>query len=878
MRARMLPALFLSCLLVVCTLLLTPIAADAVERQGEREDLRPFDPEAPPGATIGLPDADRTDDRAGRFGGRDLSDAHWWDGFGNPHPELGPNARVVCALSFEAELVIGGDFTAVPGAAAAHVAGWDGSAWHAFGDGLNDRVAALAAHGGELYVGGEFRWVNGSSRSYIARWDGERWRPVGAGFDGPVYALAVYDGRLIAGGDFDHSGPSDCAHIAAWDGAQWVALGEGSDDVVRALAVHDGALYVGGDFSEAGTASADHIARWNGRGWSAVGDGFNGSVWSLASYAGQLHAGGAFTASGAQAASGIAVWDGADWQPLGAGIEGPTSPTVYALHAYGGELIAGGRFETAAGIPARMLACWDGAAWRAPGSQWTIEVPFIQALCTYDGELIAGGGFAMYVPGCRAERLAAWTGAQAHPEAWHGIGPAPVAGLGLSHQARCMLVDQDRLLVAGDFLFAGPTFCRRIAAWDGATWSPLPIDFDNSVYALAREDDRLLAGGAFTQAGALAAAHVALRDGESWQALGLGVDGIVYDVAFYEGAPIAAGNFASVNGGANEAHGIARWNGSAWEPIGDGLAGGSVLALAVYQGDLIAGGNFTASGETEIPMLARWDGEAWTPVGGGLYVQNPYCDGVHALLVDRGSLYAGGRFKGVRQHPDDPPEDHLHVWSFARFDGEWHALGRGLGAHEGAGDCSYVLDIAIIYGAFYVAGQFEYADGLPAQGVARWDEPQWSPVGSGGWNGLGTGVGTFISANPTCLAAFGRQLYVGGRFLRAGDKDAFAVGRWDPLPPAFGEFMAPGPGAALFGDGLREAVWGLSALDASSPRIEVYDVSGRLVQRIASPPGAEGGILAAEARTHACGLGSGVYYVREHLPAGVRTRRLIVVR
>jgi hypothetical protein len=41
---------------------------------------------------------------------------------------------------------------------------------------------------------------------------------------------------------------------------------------------------------------------------------------------------------------------------------------------------------------------------------------------------------------------------------------------------------------------------------------------------------------------------------------------------------------------------IARWNGSAWQPLGSGLNGDALTAVRMPNGDLVVGGSFTQAG------------------------------------------------------------------------------------------------------------------------------------------------------------------------------------------------------------------------------------------------------------------------------------------
>src|SRR5262249_10971974 len=56
-----------------------------------------------------------------------------------------------------------------------------------------------------------------------------------------------------------------------------------------------------------------------------------------------------------------------------------------------------------------------------------------------------------------------------------------------------------------------------------------------------------------------------------------------------------------------------------WQP-GDGLPGtdGSVYALTVYNGNMIAGGSFTIAGGVIANSIAQWNGTSWRPLGSGM--------------------------------------------------------------------------------------------------------------------------------------------------------------------------------------------------------------------------------------------------------------------
>ena len=148
------------------------------------------------------------------------SDDSWWNGFTRP----GANGDVHASILFDGDLVIAGNFSVVGERFANRIARWDGTNWHAMGEGMNQPVRALAVHDGELYAGGDFAFADGQTVWYVARWDGANWQPLGSGMQRQVYALASYGGRLIAGGDFDLAGGVEAHKIAAWDGTSWSDL------------------------------------------------------------------------------------------------------------------------------------------------------------------------------------------------------------------------------------------------------------------------------------------------------------------------------------------------------------------------------------------------------------------------------------------------------------------------------------------------------------------------------------------------------------------------------------------------------------------------------------------------------------------------------
>jgi hypothetical protein len=288
------------------------------------------------------------------------------------------------------------------------------------------------------------------------------------------------------------------------------------------------------------------------------------------------------------------------------------------------------------------------------------------------------------------------------------------------------------LIIGGDLTSAGGVSANRIARWDGETWHALGEGLNGTVYALATFDGDLIAGGFFTQAGGDPALYVARWDGKNWNAMGTQFNGVVHALFVHNGQLLAGGDFSM--------H-LARWDGASWQQF-SGAPSGSVNALAQFNGDLIAGGSFNTAGGVQVNNVARWDGAQWHAL------QSPgqapgTGDGVRALHVHDGDLYAGGFFQVVAGE---------FMRGIARWDGaNWHPLGEGV--------MSYVFTITSL-GDFVIAGgAFATAGGIPANNVAAWDGRQWMAL-DGGVGNSGGGV--------NALQAWNGDLFAGGFFTQAG--------------------------------------------------------------------------------------------------------------
>jgi hypothetical protein len=505
----------------------------------------------------------------------------------------------------------------------------------------------------------------------------------------------------------------------------------GTNYAVMSMVVFDDGngpkLYAGGVFTSAGAATVSYIARWNGTTWSSVGLGTNGAVWSLAVFddgsGPALYAAGYFTTAGSVQANHIAKWNGSSWSALGSGTSGYFSDLAVFDDGTGPALYGAGHFSDVGGVVANNIAKWDGSNWAAVGSGLGGQMyETVNALAVFDD----GAGAALYA--------------------------------------------------GGRFAMAGAVAVNGIAKWTGSTWSALGGGTNGSTYDLAVFDDgggpALYAGGVFTSAGTTPANNVAKWNGSTWSALASGVDSDVAVLAEFDdgngSALYAAGYFA--NAGGTPASSIARWNGSSWSPLGSGIQWDAFYgpgALTPFDDGtgpmLYVGGGFAGAGGIALGNIAKWSGSSWSALDHGLN------DSVRALKVfDDGhgpALYACGSFTEA---------GNAATIGIGKWNGStWSPLGSGMAPHSGAPLSVEALE-AFDDGsgiALYAAGRFDFAGGVPAKNIAKWDGTSWSPVG------------TLLSDSIHALAVYkdaaGYALYAGGSSLTLNGVSSRSVMKWN---------------------------------------------------------------------------------------------------
>lgn len=445
---------------------------------------------------------------------------------------------------------------------------------------------------------------------------------------------------------------------------------------------------------------------------------------------------------------------------------GGTRPSV-GTFAFGpdGTVYVGGSFSSAGYDPASNVASWSvTAGWSALGAgvpEWVSKL-----VLGADGTLYAAHG---HPDSTTDYRISRWDGTT-----WSTFVDANGAITDLAFVG-------DRLLVVGDFTTIGGVSLTRVALHDGTTWTGyagLAPDLSVQTISATGPSDVCL-GGRFTTLGVVEANHVGCWNGTAWQARSIpagvntGVADLERDPA--DGSLVAGGSFTvdDATGG-----GIARWTGTAWELIGDGVvefslsgSAGSVAAIAFAPSGMYVGGRFRQANAsldpmTEVNDAARWDGTVWQAMGTGLSTEGgigigarPGAVGAVATAPD-GSVFFGGGLNRAGT---------MLVGGAVRWDGTyWRGLrGSGESYHGVSGDVRAFARHGTC--GIYVGGQFEYAGEVRANGIARFSRAT-------GYEALGEGL---VGAVETIEVTQAGLVYAAGNFTDPSGIAFRNLGVWD---------------------------------------------------------------------------------------------------
>ena len=567
----------------------------------------------------------------------------------------------------------------------------------------------------------------------------------------------------------------------------WGSLGNGSngtDDRVLAAAVDaNGNVYVGGWFTEIEGTPANHIAMWNGSKWSALpsgsSDGVNDVVNAIAVSGTDVYVGGSFTALGdGTPVNYIAKWNGNTWSMLASdssnGVTGGVpSTSVQVITVKGNDVYVGGQFtKTGDGTSAKNIAKWDGTHWSAFPIDSSNGVNALVWTIAFRGtEMYVGGGFTKFGDGTLVNHIAKWDGSN-----WSTLPSGSSNGVSVSGAVLTLAVVNDSDVYVGGFFssLGDGTSAHNIAKWNGSSWSALPTPsnlsngVNSEVNSIIVSGSNIYVGGFFTQYGnndllgvIPSLNYIARWDGSNWSQLGDGVNNAVDAIAINGNDLYAVGKFTKLGNNTLANH-IAKWNGSNWSTFKSGSSNGVndvVNTIAVSGSTVYAGGNFTQFGDgTSAGYVAAWNGNSWNTMSIG------FPRTVSAIAVYDNSVFAASH-------------GNVLVWNGV----SWIQSPQSLYVHDNSNVEGTVYALASAGGNLYAGGNFTQIGytqtGNAAYNITELVGNTWtqlsdtSQTNSNGVNGI-----------VYAIAANGNDVYVGGEFTRFVDTYgtwAYHIAKWN---------------------------------------------------------------------------------------------------
>ncbi|MCU0863392.1 MAG: hypothetical protein MUC36_06355 [Planctomycetes bacterium] len=355
-------------------------------------------------------------------------------------------------------------------------------------------------------------------------------------------------------------------------------------------------------------------------------------------------------------------------------------------------LVLGGKFRTAGN-----LACSNVAAYEPSTGTWLALGNGLPG----DLTALAADGTGRLVAATLGSLVFEWNGSS-----WVQLGPqlGNTFFIGVSAVA---LLATGEVIAGGTFQGIGGAPIHGIARWNGTAWlamgNPTTPFLLGSVERLQRlPNGDLIAAGLFLQIGGVNCDRIARFDGSQWHPVGQGVQNASRLIADTAGNLVAIGSFATPTGTAT----LARWNGSTWIDVGQGLPASPTVLAPLPGGALLvqSGGAPWSNASGTWTQFAPWSASTAAPGGAFTF---------HAWAGN--DVLATGRFAPTALVP---------ARNVARWNGTaWAPPNRGT-------DGPITAVAALADGGYLVGGNLAQVDGTPCNRFARLVGSTWIPVAS----------------------------------------------------------------------------------------------------------------------------------------------------
>lgn len=335
------------------------------------------------------------------------------------------------------------------------------------------------------------------------------------------------------------------------------------------------------------------------------------------------------------------------WTPVGEGLPG----VVAAMAEMGGMLYA------VHSIPgddsAKALSRFDGAQWTQISTFELSRGDFISDLVAYRDSLYLSGIFDSLDHLPNTSGLAMWNGSRWR--AVEGITPnnfrAGIPGPPIGRSLK-MAVYKEKLFVSGAFLDDAANRFHGIVTYNDTIWETIakaPQAATDSLYVTSFAEWRgdLYVGGYFSRIGGVEAHGVARWDGSAWSRVGTSEMRATQALVVHDDRLYTFRDGLALYSTPGDEY-VARWDGASWEQVPSIIPRQRVnetrwfesLSAVSFRGSLyyLTSGSISKGTVSSYQLLAaRWDGAK------AHHLARPNAAGL--LRVFKNDLYAGGSFE-----------------------------------------------------------------------------------------------------------------------------------------------------------------------------------------------------------------------------------------
>lgn len=286
----------------------------------------------------------------GRMGVKFWNDTSW-----TSLPDPYGIATPLTFATYKDTIYVGGDFPYT--GSISHVYKFDGASWIQVGGDFDEEywssTKRLLTYNDQLISGGHYTSINGAAIYNISSWNGSTWSSLGEGLNGPVWNLAEHNGDLYASGDFISSGiDSTIKHIAKWNGTNWSALDPShSFNSAGDMISFDSLLIIGNVWDTIAGNPMSGIAVWNGTSFISWGNNLIKSINNFWVFNNELFlCGKIFTLNPNDYANVVLKWNNFFWEQVGLDFDQP----VLTVDDFSNQLFCGGFYEDPALYVAKL--------------------------------------------------------------------------------------------------------------------------------------------------------------------------------------------------------------------------------------------------------------------------------------------------------------------------------------------------------------------------------------------------------------------------------------------------------------------------------------------------------------------------------------------